>query len=306
VTDFSPLDTFRETAGPPDPARRNRIRDEFRARIATMASDEEGRRPFDPADAARTSSWTRPRQPAFALAALALVLVLAGAGALVLPSSQGSDSLDDLALAAASRSGTALSDGQYLYLSEHTIAHGASIQHDQWTATNGTGQAMTAPLSLGAPSSDLLGITVYDKPGSLDFAGMTYDELQSLPAEPSALLDRLDELDVASGGRPGAQAIALGRLLALQVTPPEVGAAAIRALGRLGGTTIGAVPDAAGRVGVGVRGTNGDGTTWLVVVDPSSGVAMAAHETVDPATPAAAAPGRVWISQDVTTSLPSR
>jgi hypothetical protein len=306
VTDFSPLDTFRETAGRPDPGRSDRIRHEFRARIATMAPDDEGRRPFDPAVARRARSWRRPGQPVLAIAALALVLVLAGAAALVLPSSPRSDSLDDLASAAANRSDAGLRDEEYLHLSERTTAHGTSIKHDQWTAPNGTGQAMTTPLSLGPSSSDLLGVTRYGKPGSLDFAGMTYDELRTLPAEPGALLDRLDELDVATSRRPGAQAIALGRVLALQVTPPEVGAAAIRAFGRLGGTTIGAVPDAAGRVGAGVRGANGDGTTWLVVLDPSSGVAMAAHEKVDPTTPAAAAPGRVWISQNVTTSLPSR
>ena len=132
---------------------------------------------------------------------------------------------------------------------------------------------------------------------------MSYEQLRSLPTEPDALLDRLGALGVASSTRPGAQAVALGRVLALQVTPPDVGAAAIRALARLGGTAIGAVPDAAGRVGVGIRGDNADGTAWLVVIDPGSGLAMAAHDTVDPTTPTATAPGRVWLTQNVTTSL---
>ena len=305
MTDFAPLDTFRDTAGVPDAARSTRIRGEFRARIATMAPDDEGRRPFDPASPPSTRSWVRPRQPVLAVTALALVLALAGALAMVLSPSMRSGSLDDLALAAASRSDTRLDDGEYLFLSERTTAHGNATQRDQWTASNGTGQAMIAPLSIRPPSSDPTDITLYATPGSLDFAGMSYDELRVLPTEPDVLLDQLDRHAVAGHARPGAQAIALARLLALQVTPPAVGEAAIRALGQLGGTAIGAVPDAAGRVGLGVRGDNGDGTTWLVVVDPVSGLAMAAHDTVDPTTPAATAPGRVWLTQNVTTSLPS-
>ena len=242
MTDFSPLDTFRDTGGAPNPARSTRIRDEFLARIATMAPDDEGRRPFDPPRAPSTHSWIRPRQPVLALVALALVLVLAGAGALVLSPSQRSDSLDDLALAAASRSDTALDDSQYLFVSERTTAHGNTSQRNQWTASNGTGQAATAALSI-RPASDPPTMTEYPTPGSLDFAGLSYAELRALPTEPSALLDELDRHGVVNSGRPGAQALALARLLALEVTPPAVGEAAIEALGQLGGTAIGAVPD---------------------------------------------------------------
>ncbi len=142
MTDFSPLDTFRDPVGEPDPARSSRIRDEFRARIATMAPDDEGRRPFDPAPNPSPRSWTRPRQPVLALAALGLVLLLAGIGAVVLSPSAPSGSLDELALTAATRSDTYLQDGQYLYLSERTVAHGSTSQRDQWTANNGTGQAV--------------------------------------------------------------------------------------------------------------------------------------------------------------------
>jgi hypothetical protein len=303
MTDFSPLDTFRDPVREPDPARSSRIRDEFRARIATMAPDDEGRRPFDPASIPSTRSCTRLRQSVVALAALGLVLLLAGVGAVVLSPARRSDSLDQLALAAATRSDAHLQDGQYLYLSERAVAHGSTSQRDQWTASNGTGQAVVAPLLIGPQSSDPPSITLYPAPGSLDFAGMSYEQLRSLPTEPEALLDRLGALGVASSARPGAQAVALGRVLALQVTPPEVGSAAIRALARLGGTAIGAVPDAAGRVGVGIRGDNGDGTAWLVVIDPGSGLALAAHDTVDPTTPTATAPGRVWLAQTVTASL---
>ncbi len=202
------------------------------------------------------------------------------------------------------RADTTLEPNQYLFVSERATSHSNTSQRDQWTSRIGTGQATITPSTIGPAAPSAPSLTLYPAPGSLDFAGMSYDELRSLPTEPSALLDRLRVLGVATGETPGAQAIALGRLLALRVTPPEVASAAIRALGQLGGVAIGAVPDATGRVGVGIRGDNGDGTSWLVVVDPGTGQAIAAHDSIAPATPVVAASGRVWLDQEVTDSLP--
>jgi hypothetical protein len=302
VTDYSPLDTFRETDAEDDPARSRRIREEFRARIATMAADEEGRRPFD--DPVSRAAVAKPRRrPLLALAAMALVLVLAGASAIVLSRSQPPGALDELARSAAKRTDTTLDATQYLYVSERTVAHDSVSQRDQWTSRRGTGQSAITHVTIGPPTTDRPSLALYPAPGSLDFAGMSYDELRSLPTEPSALLDRLLVLGVARGEDPATQAFALAGVLALDVTPPSVASAAIRGLGQLGGTTIGPVPDAAGRTGVGIRGDNGDGTAWLVVVDPASGRALAAHDAIDPARSATTADGRVWLDQEVTADL---
>jgi len=297
VTDFAPLDTFRDAAGRPDPARAARLREDFRARIASMPPDDEGRRPFDPAPASR-----RARRPALALALVA-ALVVAATGALVARSPHTSTGeLEHLAARAERREDRPLGPGELLHLTETAIDHGSETTREQWTAVDGTGGARTsAPAGQDPPA-----LTMYTAPGGLDFAGMSYDELRHLPTEPDALVARLDQLGGPTSTRPGARAEALARVAALDVTPPGVVAAAIRALEQLGGRAVGPVPDGHGRVGIGVRGDDGDGTTWFVVLDPDSGAALAVHDRMAPGAPPGTTAGRAWTDQSITTRVPDR
>jgi hypothetical protein len=304
VTEFSPLDTFREPSGSDDPERSRRIREDFRARIAAMPTDADGRRPFDPPvrRAERTRS-VRRHVPALALTGLVIVVAMVALGVARLSPSSAPDGFDQLASAAAERPDATLTSGQYLHVAARTTTGADEVTRQQWTSSDGSGQTVVAALDLRA-AGEAPTITPYPAPGSLDFAGLSYEELRSLPAEPSSLVERLRELGVITSTTPSGEASALAEVLALDVTPPDVAAAALRALEQLGGERIGAVPDAIGRVGEGLRGANGDGTSWLVVVDPRTGAAMAMHPKVDPTTPASRVDGRVWTEQGITDHLP--
>jgi hypothetical protein len=305
MTDFAPLDTFREAAGLPDAERTTRVREEFRARIASMAPDEEGRRPFDPPPSPRPMG-ERVRRPMLAWATVAVLTLVVATGAVIgRASGPSATEIEQLAHQADVRADQPLGSENFLRLVDTTTDHGSSTTREQWTASNGTGQARVASLTLTPEGRNPAAMTVYPTPGSLDFAGMSYDELRALPTEPQPLLDRLNQLGLASGSQPGAQAEAVAAVAALDVAPPAVVGAAVRALGQLGGRAIGPVPEASGRVGVGIRGDNGDGTSWLVVIDARSGAALAVHDRMDPGAPVGTTPGRVWVDQSITTSLPA-
>lgn len=303
MTELTPLDTFREPSGADDPERSRRIREDFRARIATMPADADGRRPFDPVPAPRTTS-ARRHVPALALTGVVVVVALVVVGVSRLSPSSGRSGFDQLATAAAQRPDAMLADGQYLHVAARaTTAEGDSMRQ-QWTSADGTGQTIVAPLDLRV-AGDPPSATRYPTPGSLAFAGMTYEQLRTLPVEPTSLVERLRQLGVIASATPDGRASALAEVLALDVTPPDVAAAALRALEQMGGERIGAVPDAAGRVGEGLRGDNGDGTSWLVVIDPRTGIAMALHPQMDPAHPTSRVDGKVWTEQGITDQLPA-
>jgi hypothetical protein len=304
MAESTSLETFRASVGQPDLERSLRIREEFRARIATMAPDELGRRPFDNVVPEPTPTVHRPRsQPALALAALAVVLVLAAAAAFLLRERPTAGSFQQLTAAARSQVDVTLDDGQYLYLAERTSANDSATLRQQWADRDGTGQATEAAMTIGPAGSSVPSMTVYDAPGSLEFAGMSYEQLRTLPTDPDALLGRLAELGVARPGVPADQAEAVAAILALHVTPPDVAAAGIQALQIIGGSSIGPVTDRDGRSGVGLRGANGDGTAWLVIIDASSARALAFHPHAPSATSHDSA-GRVWTDQGITDSLP--
>lgn len=291
MTDFDPLDSFRASVVTDDPERSERIRNEFRARIATMATDAEGRRPFDPAPRPLRAR----RQPVLALVSMVVVLGVATAGAFVLGDRATlTPSLDELAMTAASRADQELEPGQVLASTLRRADVGEAMTLEtQWIATDGTGQQVVTAFALNpsAPS-----VTVFHEPGSLQFAGLHYDELRALPANPVALLDRLRQ---ARGGssRPSDDALAIAELLALTVTPPDVAAGAMQALAELGGTPIGPTQDPSGRTGVGVEGFDADGTRWLIVLDPATGRAMGFETSGPDGSPGVS---RAWIDQRVT------
>ena len=75
------------------------------------------------------------------------------------------------------------------------------------------------------------------------------------------------------------------------------------ALAEIGGTGSGTVTDATGRSGSSISGDNGDGTTWLVVLD-TTGRSIAFYPRVPAgADPKDASPRRIWSDQQVTSSL---
>ena len=55
-----------------------------------------------------------------------------------------------------------------------------------------------------------------------------------------------------------------------------------------------------------MRGDTGDGTAWLVIVDPDTGRARVFHAGVTAAgIPPAGGAGRVWTEQTITDDLPN-
>lgn len=308
MTDFDPLDTFRATVVPTDQQRSDRIREEFRARIATMAPDDEGHRPFDPRHP--TTIRTAPRvkrQPLLALASLAIILGLAAGGAFLTQHNRtGATSLEELAAVARTQPDIGLDAAQYLHRIEQS-ADGSSPDavEEQWTARDGTGRTSTSAMSIGPAGTVEPSTTLFTTPGSLQFAHLSYDQLRRLPTDPNALLARLNELGVAKGPRAVDQAEAVTEVLALAVTPPEVVAAGVQALAQLGGTAIGPVQTSGGASGLGVQSTNDDGTTWVVVLDPNTGRALAFHPNVERGSSLTnAMPYRVWVEQQITDALP--
>lgn len=293
----------------PDEARHERIKQEFRAHIATMPPDEHGRRPFDPpaTTPARAVEAPRRRQPALALVGLVVVLGLAAAGALGLRNRDaglGGTSVDDLAAAAAQQPEVSLEAGQYLYQREQSADEsGAQSDRQQWTSRDGTGQAVVAAMSIEGPGTSTPSLSLYPTPGTLTFAGLSYDQLRTLPTDSTALRQRLRELGVVHGNDPHDEADALAKILAVVVTPPDVARAAVEALAEIGGTGSGTVTDATGRSGSSISGDNGDGTTWLVVLD-TTGRSIAFYPRVPAgADPKDASPRRIWSDQQVTSSL---
>jgi hypothetical protein len=267
-----------------------------------MAPDDDGRRPFDPPAGRR-----RPvRELVLALVVLALILGLAAGGAFWLDGrGPQTTTVQELAAAASMQPDVSLDEGQYLYRVERTSDQEAVASvREQWTARDGTGQATTNALQIGPAGSAPPSLTVYPVPGSLRFADLAYQELRQLPTDADALLARLNELGVTRSPRSADQAEAVAAVMALDVTPPSVAAAAVHALEQLGGRVTGSVGDGAGRNGIALQGENDDGTAWVVVLDHHTGRVIAffgrvpAGDAVDDSVP-----HRVWLDQRITDSL---
>jgi hypothetical protein len=236
-----------------------------------------------------------------------VVLGLITGGALMLRDDPATAApFEQLALAAASQPDTTLDEGLYLHRSERAGGDdNGPVVRERWTASNGTGQEVVSAATIGPPGSTVPSLTVFTEPGSLQFAGLTYDELRALPTAPDALLSTLRRLGAVQGDGAAADAAALADVLALDVTPPDVAAAAVRALERLGGAVVGPMTDAQGRTGSALEGSNDDGTRWIALLDTDTGRALGFYPAVPAGTDAAGAePYRIWLDQDVTTSLP--
>jgi hypothetical protein len=309
VADLDPLEGFRSSVAP-DEARHERIKHQFRARIATMPADEHGRRPFDPPTPAQPVEASPRQRPALVLVGLVLVVGLAAAGVLGArhrDAGFGGPSVSELAATAAQQPDVSLDAGQYLYQREQSADEaGAQSERQQWTARDGTGQAVVSAMALEGPGSSTPSLSLYPTPGALTFAGLGYDQLRSLPTDSTGLRQRLRVLGVVRGTDAHDEAEALASILALTVTPPEVARAAIEALADIGGEAAGPVTDATGRSGSSISGDNGDGTTWLAVFD-GTGRAIAFSPRVPAgADPSEASPRRLWSDQQITSSLSVR
>jgi hypothetical protein len=133
---------------------------------------------------------------------------------------------------------------------------------------------------------------------------MPYDELRALPTDADALLDEVARL--VSDRQPADVAGILAGVLALDVTPPPVRAAAFGALGALGARPLGQVTDEHGRVGTAF----GDDTVdlaWMVVVDPTSTDVLAfARGSGTPEAPVTGADRWVeYLEQRIESDVPS-
>jgi hypothetical protein len=308
VTDFDPLDSFRGDIGEPDIDRRDRIRADFRARVASLPPDRQGRRPFDPPrPPAPSRSPLASRRPALVLAALVLTLGVIGGTSVWLRGDHTSTApVEQLAATAASQPDTALDHGQYLHRSEQLGDQTSGpVVRERWTAPDGTGQEAVSAMSVAPPGSSVPSLTVFTVPGSLQFAGLTYDELRSLPTEPDELLRALRRLGAVRADDEAASAAALTDVLALDVTPPDVAATALHALSLVGGSVTGSMTDGTGRTGVAIEGTNADGSRWIALIDPATGRSIGFYPAAPPGPgPASATPYHYWIDQDIVDSLP--
>jgi hypothetical protein len=293
VADRHPLETFRADIRL-DPDRRERITAQVAERVRRSAPDTNGRRPFVERPAQDLLPSSGPHKPpaappaqrglpdrrALIAAATVLVAVLGlsiTAGLRHSGTAVDALTVDDLAVAARQGGERELGEGEHVYHAEetgHATATGPELV-EQWIASDGTGRSRrttSSPLTLVADAP--LPPTA---PEAMDFAGLSYQELRTLPTDPSSLLDRLMELGVVEDRRSPDMVGVLAELLTFDVTPAEVRGTIVRSLALLGGEVRGVVADARGRRGVAVSGHSRDGTGWTVIIDPANGLALAAN-----------------------------
>jgi hypothetical protein len=306
-----PLETFRDDSREPSPEAIDRVTKRLTDRLASLPPDEEGRRPFE-ARRAEPAKVARPSRRVLALAAVAVLAPLT-LGLVVLFTG---DSVEEpvpvaqLSAMALERPDRPLSEGEYHYRVEESALAGDQpvLRIERWITTDGSGrEARTTPATAGAPGAGTdPTVTARTAADALDFAGLSYAELRALPTDPAALIQRLEERGLISRSDESAAAATLAELLSFQITKPAVRAAAIDALGLLGGRSVGTSDDGSGRRGVAVMGDNPDGMHWVMVIDPSTILARAFHPRTSwiPASTTAMPLHRRWQDQAVVAALP--
>jgi hypothetical protein len=108
------------------------------------------------------------------------------------------------------------------------------------------------------------------------FGAFTYDQLRSLPTDPTALRARLGDGSLAKASE-ASRSNLITDLLLLDVTPPGVRAAALTILAEDGATLRPEATDHEGRRGIGIELARSDGFTTVYVVD-RDGVLVGAYD----------------------------
>lgn len=195
--------------------------------------------------------------------------------------------LDRIATAASARTPAAVRDDQYVYLrtqgTREVAGEGTDrIRREDWHAVDGERDGLARLDVLSGPS----------KGGPADASGRdmrleadpnrtTYRELQKLPTDPGALLEKLyADTEGQGSDRHGPVFEAIGAMLPESTLLPEVNAALYRAAAGIPGVTVDRdAEDAAGRPGVGLtfEAAGEDRTTW--VFDRSTLAYLGSDET---------------------------
>ncbi|MEV8390988.1 MULTISPECIES: CU044_5270 family protein [unclassified Streptomyces] len=179
--------------------------------------------------------------------------------------------LDRIALVAAERPARTVRDEQYVYTkikgSWPVSDEGTDVFiREDWIAVDGERNGLARQVyEPGSPSLDSRrpdGMTVLDK----DLTMTTYRELEALPTDPDALLEKIEKDTEGQGPTPD-QAVfeAIAEMLPQSTLRPELNAALYRATARIPGVVVrqGAI-DAAGRYGIGLAfHTDGDDVVWV-------------------------------------------
>ncbi|MEV6419392.1 CU044_5270 family protein [Streptomyces sp. NPDC051662] len=179
--------------------------------------------------------------------------------------------LDRIALVAAERPARTVRDEQYVYTkikgSWPVSDEGTDVfVREEWTAVDGARNGLARQVfEPGSPSLDSRrpdGKTVLDKDSTMT----TYRELEALPTDPGALLEKIEK-DTEGQGPAHGQAVfeAIAEMLPQSTLRPELNAALYRATARIPGVVVrqGAI-DAAGRYGIGLAfHTDGDDVVWV-------------------------------------------
>ncbi|GAA4221152.1 hypothetical protein FHR32_005353 [Streptosporangium album] len=140
-----------------------------------------------------------------------------------------------------------------------------------------------------APGEGLLNAVTDRAPFSMAGHGMSFEQIQRLPADPVALKDRVAEVvrDVPGGSTDGVVADALSGLLWSKPSPPDVRAAAYRALAELPNVRyLGTAKDERGRAGAAFSFTVRTTATVqrTLIIDPTSSQVLSSTDTGRPGT----------------------
>lgn len=245
--------------------------------------------------------------PLAAVAAAAAVLLLV-AGLVWPPRDDGADvststdslTLDDLAAMARSQPDAPLGPREYHYqrsivrgigtsvrvTSTGTVGDGAAAYGEteirNWLAADGTGRSYRSHMTLRDLETGITTLDPYgpsdqrsDEPGTNLTGGVAYEVLRSLDGRSAgALFTTMAVSGAFAMEGEGAAANRLAELMGSPAISPAVRAAAIEALGLVGGRLVGTVTDLDGRSGLAVVGPDLGGTSWMVLLDPTTGAEL--------------------------------
>ncbi|MFH8533963.1 CU044_5270 family protein [Streptomyces tendae] len=259
--------------------RHDMLKDHLMKEIAQMVQDAQER-------AAVPTARKRASRRRFALLGLPLAMTVAIAAAVavdvLVPAAPATDQeavelLDRIAVAAAAQKPVTVRDNQYIYVSTQGTLEITGVKDNgtqvfrrtDWTSVDGKRPGLARITVLSGPN--LPGHrTPKGSPADMKLAAdpnvTTYRELEALPTDPDALLEKV-YADTKDGGSINREAAleAIGDMLADAVLLPELDAALYRAAAKIPGVSVvGKAKDLAGRRGIGLSfGNDGDRETWV-------------------------------------------
>ena len=153
------------------------------------------------------------------------------------------------------------------------------ITTEAWVHSDGSGVTRTSSDFVATGPGEPLGSPLAPRQqpvaaGNFVLFPDTYAAIRALATTPEQLLDQLHSV-YSVGDEPGSVVEFLGKLIALEITPPAVRQAGFEVLAQLGAQPIGPVTTTEGVVGVGYQGLDAYGLPWIMVVDPGTTAVLA-------------------------------